>query len=104
MIEQVYKFSTGDEKVIEKVIFDGNLNYIHLVFNMDDSLPEHYSNSNVYMTVVRGYLTIRLGNQQPAVYEKGTLLKIPKDTLMNVSNKHNVTLEIIIVKAPAPSN
>lgn len=103
MIEQVFKLSTGDTKAIEKVIFDENLHYIHLVFNKDDSLPEHYSNSNVYMTVIRGILSIGLADQQIKTYEKGTLLKIPKDTLMNVGNKHDEVLEIIIVKAPAPS-
>lgn len=103
MIEQVFKLSTGDVKAIEKVVFDENLHYIHLIFNQNDSLPEHYSNSNVYMTVLRGKLTIRLDEQQANIYEKGTLLKIPKSTLMNVGNKHDEVLEIIIVKAPAPS-
>ena len=103
MIEQVFKLSTGDVKAIEKVVFDENLHYIHLIFNQNDSLPEHYSNSNVYMTVLRGKLTIRLDEQQANIYEKRTLLKIPKNTLMNVGNKHDEVLEIIIVKAPAPS-
>ena len=103
MIEQVFKLSTGDVKAIEKVVFDENLHYIHLIFNQNDSLPEHYSNSNVYMTVLRGKLTIGLDEQQANIYEKGTLLKIPKNTLMNVGNKHDEVLEIIIVKAPAPS-
>jgi quercetin dioxygenase-like cupin family protein len=64
MIEQVFKLSTGDTKAIEKVIFDENLHYIHLVFNKDDSLPEHYSNSNVYMTVIRGILIIGFADHQ----------------------------------------
>ena len=51
MIEQVYKISTGNEKTVEKVIYDENLHYLHMVFNKDEGLPEHFSNSNVYMTV-----------------------------------------------------
>ena len=50
MIEQVYKISTGNEKAVEKVIYDENLHYLHMVFNKDEGLPEHFSNSNVYMT------------------------------------------------------
>ena len=34
--------------------------------------------------------------------EKGTLLKIPFQTKMNVKNLHNEILELIVVKAPAP--
>ncbi len=102
MVEKVFNLYTGDEKKIEKVIFDENLHYIHLVFNKGDGLPEHYSNSNVYMTVLRGTLSIGLNDQEVNDYGKGTLLKIPFQTKMNVNNLHDDVLELIIVKAPAP--
>ena len=53
MIEKEYKLSKTNEKAIEKVIFDENLHYLHMVFNKGEGLPEHLSNSNVYMTVIR---------------------------------------------------
>ncbi|MDD2261159.1 MAG: cupin domain-containing protein [Clostridia bacterium] len=102
MIEQIFKLSTDNTKAVEKVIFDDNLHYIHMVFNKEEGLPEHVSNSNVYMTVVRGTLTIGLNHNRENVYEKGTLLKIPKGIIMNVGNKNDETLELIVVKAPAP--
>lgn len=102
MVEQIFKLSTGNEKAIEKVVFDENIHYLHMVFNKDEGLPEHFSNSNVYMTVVRGKLSIGLNDQEIHEYEKGTLLKIPYNTKMNVKNLNNETLELIIVKAPAP--
>lgn len=104
MIEKIFKLSRGDEKVVEKVIFDENVHYLHMVFNQNEGLPEHFSNSNVYMTVVRGTLSIGLDDQEIHVYEAGTLLKIPFKTKMNVKNLHIDTLELIIVKAPAPTN
>ncbi len=104
MIEQVFKFSTGDEKVVEKVIMDENVHHIHMVFNKSEGLPEHFSNSNVYMSVIRGKLSIDLNEQGLHEYESGSLLKIPKGIKMNVKNFHDDTLELIIVKAPAPSN
>jgi len=102
MTEQVFKFSTGDEKAIEKVVFDENINYIHMVFNQGEGLPEHFSNSNVYMTVIRGTLSIGLNEQETHEYGTGTLLKIPFNTKMNVKNLSSGTLELIVVKAPAP--
>lgn len=102
MIEQVFKISTDDHKAVEKVIFDENLHYIHMVFNKGEGLPEHYSNSNVYMTVVRGILSIGLNDQEIHEYPKGSLLKIPFNTKMNVNNLNEATLELIVVKAPAP--
>lgn len=102
MIEQVFTMSTSDEKKIERVVQDENIHYLHMVFNKGEGLPEHFSNSNVYMTVVRGTLSIGLNDQTIHQYEKGTLLKIPIDTKMNVKNLSENVLELIIVKAPAP--
>ena len=104
MVEQVFKLSRENEKAVEKVIFDDNIHYLHMVFNKDEGLPEHFSNSNVYMTVLRGKLSIRLDEQEVHEYEAGTLLKIPFQTKMNVKNLHNETLELIVVKAPAPKS
>ena len=104
MIEKEYKLSKTNEKTIEKVVFDDNLNYLHMVFNQNEGLPEHFSNSNVYMTVIKGKLSIELDDQEVHVYEASTLLVIPINTKMNVKNLHLETLELIIVKAPAPNN
>ncbi|MBN1891347.1 MAG: cupin domain-containing protein [Clostridiales bacterium] len=102
MIEQTFSLDQGNNKAVEKVIYDDNVHYIHMVFPKNDGLPEHFSNSNVYMTVVRGRLSIGLNDQEVHVYEAGTLLKIPVNTRMNVGNRHDETLELIVVKAPAP--
>ena len=63
MIEQIFNLAGGNEKIVEKVIFDENVHYLHMVFNKDEGLPEHLSNSNVYMTVLRGRLSIGLDEQ-----------------------------------------
>ena len=102
MVEQIFSLLRSNEKAVEKVIFDENLHYLHMVFNKTEGLPEHFSNSNVYMTVVRGKLSIGLNDQEIHEYEAGTLLKIPFQTKMNVKNLNEETLELIVVKAPAP--
>ncbi len=103
MVEKIFKLSTSDEKAVEKVIYDENVHYLHMVFNKNEGLPEHFSNSNVYMTVIRGTLSIGLDDQEIHEYEKANLLKIPVNTKMNVKNLHDDTLELIVVKAPAPT-
>lgn len=102
MIEQVFHYSTGTEKAIEKLIMDDQIHYIHMLLNQGEGLPEHFSNSRVYMTVVKGTLTIQLDEQEPCRYDAGTVLKIPYQTKMNVGNKDEELLELIVVKAPAP--
>jgi len=104
MVEQIFKLTKGNEKAVEKVIFDENVHYLHMVFNQNEGLPEHFSNSNVYMTVIRGTLSIGLNEQEVHEYASGTLLKIPYQTKMNVKNLRTDTLELIVIKAPAPKN
>ncbi|HOF35030.1 MAG TPA: cupin domain-containing protein [Spirochaetota bacterium] len=102
MIEEVFTLAKGNEKTIEKVVFDENVHYAHMILAKGDFVPEHYSNSTVYMTIIRGRLSIALNDEKAHFYEAGTLLKIPFNTKMNISNDAESALEIIVVKAPAP--
>src|SRR6056297_443997 len=104
MIEQIFDYYTGDDNKVQKLIMDENINYIHMTFNNGEGLPEHYSNSNVYMTVLRGKLSIQLDAQEEHFYPKGKVLQIPYNTKMNVRNKNSEVLELLVVKAPAPKN
>ncbi len=104
MIEEALPLSQATERTVEKVVQDDNLDYIHMIFNKDEGLPVHFSNSNVYMTVVRGRLSIQLDEQDVHQYQAPTLLKIPFKVKMNVMNRDDETLELIVVKAPAPKN
>lgn len=104
MIEEAFKLSNGSERTVEKIVQDENLDYIHMIFYKNEGLPIHYSNSNVYMTVLQGRLSISLDDQDSQQYSTGTLLKIPYHTKMNVQNLHEETLELIVIKAPAPRN
>lgn len=102
MIEQVFKLTMGNERLVERVIQDDNVHYIHMIFNQGEGLPEHFSNSTVYMTVLRGKLSIGLGEQEVTQYDAGTVLKIPFNIKMNVKNLDVDVLELIVIKAPAP--
>lgn len=104
MIEEVFTLARGPERTVEKVVQDDNIDYIHMLFNKGEGLPLHYSNSNVYMTVLQGKLSIGLDDQEVQVYPGGTLLKIPYKTRMNVHNAHDGLLELIVIKAPAPKS
>jgi len=102
MVEKVYQMTFSKNKTIEMLISDENVHYLHMIFNKDEGLPEHFSNSNVYMTVLQGTLSIGLNDQDIHEYKRGNVLKIPFNTKMNVKNRHEDILELIVVKAPAP--
>lgn len=104
MIEKLYNLTNSNEKTIKRVILDDNLNYMHMILPENDGLPEHFANSNVYMTVLRGTLSLKLDEQEYKKFEKGSIIVIPYKTKMNVVNFDEEVLEITVIKAPAPNN
>jgi quercetin dioxygenase-like cupin family protein len=102
MIEKKFLFQHVNSKLIEKIIDDENVNINHMVLPRGEALPEHYSNSNVYMLVIRGDITLKLDDQEEHVYPSGSILYIPYNTKMNVSNQHEEILEFFVIKAPSP--
>lgn len=75
MLEQTYTLTQGDSKTIEKMLTDENIHFMHMILRENDFLPEHYTNAkNVYMTVLRGTLSIKLEDQPFHDYPAGTLL------------------------------
>jgi quercetin dioxygenase-like cupin family protein len=104
MIEKNYKYLVTNEKVIEKIVDDENMHLNHMVLVKNTGLPEHFSNSNVYMIIVKGEMNIKLNDEEAQIYTKGDILNIPYNTKMNVNNFQEETLEFFVVKTPNPKD
>jgi quercetin dioxygenase-like cupin family protein len=103
MTEKLYTFTLTDAKVIEKIIEDDHVAINHMVLRHDEALPRHNANSNVYMIVVRGAVTLQLDDGETHRWPAGSILAIPHKTLMNVSNQDDDILEFFVVKSPSPN-
>lgn len=102
MVEKKFDYTISVDKTIEKIILDDNVNINHMLLPKGDRLPEHYSNSNVYMIVAKGTVSLQLNEQENHKYSVGSILNIPYKTLMNVVNNDDELVELFVVKAPAP--
>lgn len=102
MIEKSYAYATDDGKHVEKLIDDDPVMINHIVLPKGEFIPEHHANSHVHMIVVRGNLTLELGEQEPHVYRRGAIVNIPFNTFMKVRNDHEEVLEFFVVKTPSP--
>lgn len=98
MIEKVYNLSQSQDKLVEKPVTEEKFQYIHMIFNKDEGLPQHVSNGNLFMTVLQGTLSIKLNDETLKSYPKGTLLNIPQGIVMNVNNISDEQLELIVMK------
>lgn len=102
MIAKATPFNLGDEKAIEKLIWDENLHLNHVILPPRDGLPIHDTNSNVYLILIRGNMSLRLAEGEAKKYQRGQILQIPNQTQMELTNQDEDVLEFFIVKAPAP--
>lgn len=102
MIEKKFVFTLTDNKQIEKILEDDNVAINHMVLPKGEGLPLHYSDSNVYMIVMRGQITLELNEAEANTYPVGSILNIPYKTKMNVRNIHAEVTEIFVIKAPSP--
>lgn len=98
MIETIYELPKKEEKSIRKLVMNKNGQYIHMTFLKGDRLPLHQSNAELFMTVIRGTLSLGLNDQAIQSYPKRTMINIPYDTKMNVQNTHDETLELLVIK------
>ena len=102
MVEKEYNYTISDSKVIERIVSDDNVDINHMILRKFEALPEHYSNSHVYMIVVSGVVTLILNDQEEHRYASGSIINIPFQTKMNVSNSIDDVLEFFVVKSPSP--
>jgi quercetin dioxygenase-like cupin family protein len=106
MLEKQYTFTKFTkklvERIVERIIEDEHAGINHIILPKGDALPEHYTNSNTYMLVINGTVTLQLADQEEQSYPYGSIITIPYNVKMNVSNKHDELLEIFVIKAPSP--
>ncbi len=102
IVEKKFPFTLTDEKHIERILEDDNVAINHMVLPKGEGLPKHYSDSNVYMIVTRGQITLKLNDEEENSHPAGSILNIPYKTKMNVYNIQDEVTELFVVKAPSP--
>lgn len=103
MIEQVVPFQRTDGPAMEKLVDRPDRVLIaHVVLPAGQATPRHATNADVHLIVVRGSLSIQLGEQPPHLYPAGSVVAIPYQTLMEARSAGPEPLEFFAVKAPHP--
>lgn len=103
MIEKLYKYSLSDENIVERLIDTKNASIAHAIVKPQERFPIHNSNAIVHMIIVRGELSAKFNEQDVHCYDAGSILEIPYDTKMELSNEGKQSLEFFAIKAPSPT-
>jgi quercetin dioxygenase-like cupin family protein len=95
---KTYNLKETNEKLIEKLVMNPKGQYIHMILPKGEGLPIHHTNAELFMTVIKGTLSLGLNKEKALDVAANTMIHIPFNTEMNVSNNHDETLELIVVK------
>ncbi|MCK4928283.1 MAG: cupin domain-containing protein [Methanosarcinales archaeon] len=104
MLEIKYDFKSSDVKLVERIVNDDNVHINHIILGKGDNMPEHFSNSNLYLIIVQGEMKLTLGEQEAHDYPHGSIINFPYNTKMFVQNEHSPLLEFFVVKSPNPKD
>jgi len=104
MLEIKYDFKSSDVKLVERIVNDENVHINHIILDKGQNMPEHFSNSNVYLIIIQGEMKLTLGEQEAHDYLHGSIVNIPYNTKMFIQNEHSPLLEFFVVKSPNPKN
>jgi len=104
MVEKLYPYSLTDEKTVEIFLNDDNCTIGHVILKPGDSLPEHSTDSNVYLLIVRGELTLSMKHAEKKTFGRGAVVNVPFGTLMGMSNSSAEVMELFAFKSPNPRN
>lgn len=104
MIESISTFTNEKTKTIENLVDDDHAMINHIILPKEQGIPVHVSNSNVYLIIVKGKLSVTLNEQDPHKYTAGQIVSIPYQTTMCIDNMDEEILEFFVVKSPNPSH
>jgi quercetin dioxygenase-like cupin family protein len=104
MVEKIYPYAVTDEKTVEIFLNDDNCSIGHVILKPGDELQEHSTDSNVYLLVVRGELTVTLNTVESKAFDRGAVVNVPYGTVMGMKNSSANVMELFAFKSPNPSN
>lgn len=110
MSAERFSYTLGEGSIRERVIDQPerwNLLMAHVVLAPGEAIPSHPTDSEAFLMVVRGCLTLRVegvdgldGDQHP----RGSILCLPKGSAMAPRNAGPDTLEFFVLKTPHPAH
>ena len=92
----------GDSKLFENLVDREQVMINHVVVPAGDGFEAHETDSNVYLHILRGTISLTFADGAVQDYAGGQVVEILHKTLMKIDNKASGPLEMIVIKAPNP--
>ncbi len=99
MLEKVSQYSQNVEDIFEELVNKDGYRLNHVIIKPGKFFPPHPTDANVTILVIDGELTLKLAEQDPMVYTKGSVLQVDKGTMSELGNNSSKVTEVFVVKS-----
>jgi len=99
---QVHTMTETDNKLFENLVNCDPVMINHVVIAPGEGFDAHHTDSNVFINILRGRITLTFEDGSCEQYASGQLVEVPYRTYMKIDNSEDAPLELVVVKAPNP--
>ncbi len=94
----IYPYTLTDQDTFENIFDKGDFLMNHVVMPVGKVFPKHPTDSNVYIIVLRGELTVLLEEDAAIILRKGQVGNVPQGVESSLSNMSDEVIELIVMK------
>lgn len=99
---KTHQMTMTDEKLFENLVDCDEVMINHVVVPAGDGFAGHPTDSNVFIQVRRGEITLTFADGSSQCFGAGQMVEIPYRTYSKIDNRGGGPLELVVTKAPHP--
>jgi quercetin dioxygenase-like cupin family protein len=99
MIETITDYENRGGETLKNLVDRESVIINHVVMEPEQSLPAHVTEHEIHIIIVKGSLSVSLGDQEVHEYSKGKMISIPRGSVTALSNPADSPAELFVVKS-----
>lgn len=98
MIESIIKYNTNVSDLFEHIIKEDDFELNHVIVEPGKIFPKHPTDANIIVIIVKGELSITLGEQEQHTYSRGDVVTAPLGIESELGNQSDSFTELFVIK------
>ena len=99
---QAHPLTNTDSKIFENLVNSDPVMINHVVVAPGEGFDAHHTDSNVFIHILRGRITLTFEDGSCERFTSGQLVEVPYRTFMKIDNLEGEPLKLVVIKAPNP--
>lgn len=98
MLSRLFNYTTEEKDLFENILKDENIMLNHVIIESGKFFPRHPTDAHVYIIVIKGQLSITLGDEAKQTFKKGDVIEVEKGIDSVLGNGSDGFTECFVIK------